>query len=127
MKVHYHKCNMKLSFALLLILSCQSVSGDLTYLSTPRSLWTTGGSEVKRGNGLFLTPDNSLLVGSFFDGSARFYDPSTGTEPLPRFRPTTTGFTLRGYGGMTFSYQGAKPYMVYAVTDDPFNPVNART
>lgn len=112
---------------LLLAAFACAARGELTYLPDPINLWSVGASESQVGNTLSFTPDGSVLVGSFFDGSARFFDPLTGSEAFPPYVPPSTGFTIRGYGGMTYSDGGSNSYMVYAVSEDPFNPTNART
>lgn len=102
-------------------------NAELEYLPNPSEVWRSSASEAQDGNGLFLTPDGSKLVGAFADGSVRFYDPITG-DVTKTFTPDRIGqSSTRGLGGITFSYDQAQPYLVYAVTDDPFNPNNAKT
>lgn len=63
-----------------------------------------------------------MLVGSFADGSLRRFNPDTGDAVV--YSPTSTTAT-QGYGGVFFSK--TNPYMMYAVTDDPFNAAGATT
>lgn len=104
-----------------------SACGELTYLPTPNPVWETSASEALVGNGLFFTPAGDMLVGSFADGSVRFYNPETGADANPPFAPDKIGFSTRGYGGITFSPEGDSPYLVYAVSDDPVDPSSAKT
>jgi hypothetical protein len=95
-------------------------SAQRVYLNPPEEAWTTVGGEVRQGNGLFIDPTGETLVGSFFDGSLIMFNAETG-EKLATFRPDVeSGTTVRGYGGVTFAYTGPEPYVVYAITENPF-------
>lgn len=107
-----------------LLLTCLifvgGVNSQREFLNPPEQAWTTIGGEVRPGNGLFIDPDSETLVGSFFDGSLIMYNAMTG-EQLATFRPNVaSGATIRGYGGVTFAYTGDQPYVVYAITENPF-------
>lgn len=98
---------------------CSNVAAQRVYLDAPEPSWTAVGGEAKVGNGLFFAPAGETLVGSFLDGSIRFYNSDTG-DVLDSFTPEFTGTAMRNYGGVTFAYEGGQPYIVYAVTDNPF-------
>lgn len=103
------------------------VQSELVYLNPPNVSWFTGASESYAGNGLFLSPDGMMLAGAFADGSLRFFNLEDGEPAMSPFVPSSLGFSMRGYGGLTFSMGGSTPYMVYAATDDPLNPAGAST
>jgi len=106
--------------ALFLCLVASS-RGALTYPANPTEMWTATASEAQEGNGLYFAPDGSSLVGTFADGSVRFYNPTSGADAYPPYAPTASasGFSTRGLGGVAFTPGGTTPYMVYAVSDDP--------
>lgn len=108
------------SSLLLLAALLGAAAGERQYLNPPEVAWTATGSEAKPGNGLFVSPDGDLLVGSFLDGSLIMYNPETG-EKLGSYTPdVTSGATIRGFGGVTFAYTGSTKYLLYAVTENPF-------
>jgi hypothetical protein len=113
----------------ILVLLGLSVAGAQTieYVADPAVAWTAIGGEIGPGNGIFPTPDGTRLVVTFQDGSVKFLDPGTGETVLDDFAPESLGFSIRGFGGVSFAYERPTPYMVYAVTDDVFNRVNAKT
>jgi len=81
---------------------------------------------------LYVSSDDSnsgVVVGTFADGSVRFYNPDTGDDKNP-YAPTKIGFSIRGRGGITYydgSVGNSPPYLVYAVTDDPDIVDSAKT
>jgi hypothetical protein len=113
---------MKFHNALLLasVTLFSGAAGQRTYLNPPQQAWTAAsGGEIKAGNGLFVDPTGKTLVASFLDGSLGMYDAVTGSK-IAKYTPTSTsGVVVQGYGGVTFAYTGTKPYIVYAVTENP--------
>lgn len=113
--------------ALCLAVLLGMTQGQLLHLDFPNVTWTTFGGELGVGNGLFLSPDGSLLVGTFLDGSVRFMNPMDGSETAAPYFPESQGVGIRGYGGMTFSFGNGRDYMVYAVTHAFLNAANSFT
>ncbi|GKY93839.1 hypothetical protein MPSEU_000350800 [Mayamaea pseudoterrestris] len=117
---------MKISTILLLATLLGSSAAQREYLNPATEAWTTVGGEVKPGNGLFADPSGDTLVGSFFDGSLIMFNAETG-EKLATYTPSvSSGATIRGFGGVTFSYAGATPYVTYAITVNPFDDAKTR-
>lgn len=104
---------------LVLAIHLAVATADLLYPSSPTVAWSAPGSESSAGNGLFLSPDQSTLVGAFRDGSVRMYDPMTGSS-IGSFVPDSLGSPIRGFGGVNFVEGVSSPFLVYAVTDAPF-------
>jgi hypothetical protein len=101
------------------LLLSAALLGSAVAQNPPKSAWSTvGSSEVKAGNGLFADPSGSTVVGSFLDGSLVMYAAATGNQ-TGTYVPAMSNGTTRGFGGVTFSYTGTNPYIVYAVTDNP--------
>ena len=108
------------TFVLASLALFHSAVAEKVYLNPPEEAWTTVGGEVKQGNGLFIDPTGDALVGSFFDGSLIMFNAKTG-EKLATYTPEVdSGSTIRGYGGVTFAYTGPSPYVIYAITANPF-------
>lgn len=98
-------------------LSPSASSGDLTYLDGPRLLWNEFTFEVSQRNGVFLSPDESMLVATSVDGLVRAFAPLTGLL-LWEFQPPSRGFSIRCQSGVTFNYIADEPYIVYSIIDD---------
>ena len=98
---------------------------ELEYLKDPTEAWSKGASETGVGNGFFLSPDGSKLVGAFADGSVRIMNPATGEDIA--YTPTSQGVSIRGLGGVSFAMNASTPYIVFAVVDDPTDAANAKT
>jgi outer membrane protein assembly factor BamB len=121
-----------LVFATCLALStAQNVTQDLfEYLAAPELAWsnvttdsTEAGMGVVYGNGVYISPDNDMVVSTSFDATLRAFDPITGAV-LWTYVPTPVGTTIRCFGGVAFNYEGATPYLVYAVADGADNLVD---
>lgn len=110
--------------ALVAVVSAQK----LIYYPNPKPIWTyEQGAQIGPGNGLFLSPDGSQLVCTGLDGSVHFIDPNSGAPVSAPFEPKKIfDFTVRGFGGITFSMGGTTPYMTYAITDDYLNDATTR-
>jgi len=121
---------MRFSSALTALLAFAAASfsqgqSDLTYLKEPEEAWTKGASETGVGNGFFLSPDGSKLVGTFADGTVRIMNPTTGEDIT--YTPTSQGVSIRGLGGASFAMNASTPYIAFAVVDDPTDAANAKT
>ena len=93
------------------------------YLEEPNMLWTgattdstTEGSGVREGNGVFMSPDGQLLVSTSFDATLRAFDPMTGAVKWT-YTPNSLGFPIACLSGVTFNYEGIRPYLIYAIAD----------
>ena len=112
---------LSLSYVFLFLSSLLQVQAqDFNYLD-PTVVWqarTTDDTSagVLQGNGIYLSPDNKMIVSTSSDGSLRAFDPASGAI-LWTYVPDNLGFAIRCFSGVTFSYKGARPYMVYAIAD----------
>ncbi len=100
----------------------------LEYLDTPSVLWSDRTTDdatlgVKQGNGLYLSPDGSMLVSTSADGTLRAFEPSSGTI-LWTYKPPSLGVVFRCFGGLHFNDQAPTPYMVYAIADGLTEPLS---
>jgi hypothetical protein len=68
------------AFALVGLVGLGSVRAQLTYRSEPTEAWGARVGSVKRGNGVFLSPADDMVVASSFDGSVTGFDSETGTQ-----------------------------------------------
>lgn len=100
-----------------------SSHAQISYLAEPKLLWsgfTTNAEEgelgVREGNGLYISPDGSMLVSTSFDGTVRAFDPIIG-DILWTYTPNNLGFPIRCFSGVTFNLQSATPFLVYTVAD----------
>jgi outer membrane protein assembly factor BamB len=104
--------------------------GGLEYLDDPVLLWTNFTSNnlfgLGEGNGIFMSPDGKMLVSTSVDATVRAFDPLTGTI-IWTYKPDSVGFPIRCFGGLTFNYQAANPYMVYAIADAASDRDNSPT
>jgi WD40 repeat protein len=111
---------------LVLSVGCLAVAkGQLEYLDSPVLLWANFTSDdgfgLSEGNGLYMSPDGNMLVSASLDSTVRAFDPLTGAI-LWTYKPDSLGFPIRCFGGLTFNYQAANPYMVYAIADAAIDP-----
>lgn len=95
------------------------------YLDEPMLLWqnvTTdnSGSGVQAGNGLYMSPDKDMLVSTSLDGTVRAFDPASG-DIFWTYTPNSLGLPIRCFSGVTFSVNGPRPYLVYAIADGADN------
>ena len=57
-----------------------SVRAQLIYRSEPTQDWGARVGPIRRGNGVFLSPADDMVVASSFDGSVTAFDSETGTQ-----------------------------------------------
>lgn len=120
---------ISLSFVFLFLGSLLQVQAqDFNYLD-PTLLWQGRTTEdtsagVLEGNGVYLSPDNRMIVSTSSDGTLRAFEPTTG-EIIWSYVPDNLGFAIRCWSGVTFSYRGSSPYMVYAVADGAVDKNNS--
>lgn len=119
---------MKLSLSIVfLFLSSLLHAQDFTY-QDPVLLWqgltsdTSAG--VYEGNGVYVSPDGSMIVSTSADGTLRAFEPVTGAV-MWTFVPENLGFAIRCWSGVTFNFRGDTPYMVYAVADGAIEKENS--
>ena len=73
---------------------------------------------VRKGNGVYLTPDEASVVTTSLGGTVTSYHALTGIMEWD-YTPTSVGGTSVGsHSGVTFVPNAAIPFMVYSVVDD---------
>ena len=117
-------------FFLVIFVTCFVFNtAQLIYLDEPELLWSGSTTEdadkrgVRKGNGIFASPDGKMIVSTSFDATVRAFDPSTG-EVLWTYTPNSLGFPFSCFSGVTFSYEGSRPYLVYAIADAAIDEID---
>jgi outer membrane protein assembly factor BamB len=90
------------------------------YLASPNITWTSSISPLLKGNGIFLSPDDHILVSTSLDGTVNSFHPSTGAilwthQPVP-----INNSLLSCHSGVTFSSNGS--FFIYSVIDNEGSP-----
>ena len=112
---------------LLFLISMRVSNAEFEYLLFPQSRWTSQAPPVIAGNGVFVTPDDSLVVSTSNDGTVMGFEASSG-NPLWTYRPPpVNGVPMTCKSGITFSYTSSTPYMIYSVMDDEFSLFESRS
>jgi outer membrane protein assembly factor BamB len=68
------------ALALVGLVGLGSVQAQLIYRSVPTQDWEAQVGSVRRGNGVFLSPADDMVVASSSDGSVTAFDSETGTK-----------------------------------------------
>ena len=99
-----------LAFGILGVVCSSATEVELlNYHESPREIWRAFGSNgFRQGNGVFMSPNDDMLVGASEDGSLIAFDPLSG-ERMWTYRPSNLGFPpedfpVQSYSGVTFSY-----------------------
>lgn len=95
----------------------------LIYRQDPQSEWEARVPSVRRGNGVFLSPNNDLIISSSSDGYIACFDALTGVKNWDLPPPVPTGMFPSSSSGVTFASDGTVDFVVHAVkvneiTDD---------
>jgi outer membrane protein assembly factor BamB len=96
---------------------CGPVSGQLLYKADPTTEWEARVQSIRGGNGVFLSPEDDMVVSSSNLGMLNAFDAYDGTE-LWSYTPTTADKNefLSCKSGITFVATDALEYiMVYSV------------
>jgi hypothetical protein len=109
-----------------------SVHSQLLF-DRPTVLWTDiidpssgrfGG--VDRGNGVFLTPDDKVLLSTSFGGTVTAYSALGGKLLWEYDPPIRDGASISCHSGIAFADSDTEPYMTYSIVDNE-NSLVART
>jgi hypothetical protein len=100
---------------------------ELDYPVAPTQEWVASlGGGIFDNNGLYTAPDDSIVVSISSDCVVSAYLPVDGTLAWTnRFLPDGEGYQC--FGGVTFNYDAATPYLVFSVVDNPLDVLNAST
>jgi outer membrane protein assembly factor BamB len=112
---------MKIS-QLLLLLSLvfgHGVVSAIDHLDAPNLVWQTQTDVILDGNGVFISPDDSIAVVAQANGNLDAYDTFTGQKLWKFVPPSNNNLPLACQGGVTFSSDGPTDYLIYSVVDDP--------
>jgi sugar lactone lactonase YvrE len=89
-------------------------AGDLLYFDAPVQEWEALIPAVRQGNGVFVSPDDALIVATSADGTMSAFDP-TGTSLWTYGPPSIdSASAVSCSSGITF----ALDYLTYAVIFD---------
>lgn len=108
--------------ALLLLLSLVSghaLVSAIDHYDAPNLVWQTQTDVILDGNGVFISPDDSIAVVTQANGNLNAYDPFTGEELWKFVPPANDDKAVACNGGVTFSNDGYNDYLIYSVVDDP--------
>ena len=112
---------MKASSPLFLLITAlfSGLVGAIDHLDEPALVWQTQTGVILDGNGVFVSPDDSIAVVAQANGNLNAYDTFSGEE-LWKFVPPNNGdLAIACRGGVTFSTDGPRDYLVYSIVDDP--------
>jgi hypothetical protein len=104
--------------AALLATIAVAVKAQLDYPTAPTAKWitsTTGGG-MFNNNGVYTAPDDSIVVTISQNCIVQANDAMFGNV-LWTYLPVGGGY--RCFGGVTFNYDAATPYLVFSVVDTP--------
>ena len=93
-------------------------NAQLEVLDTPQVLWEATAPAVEYGNGVFLTPDESLVLTTSVDGPVNAYEASSGNNVWLYTPPEVDGGVIRCHSGITFWGNNDGTYMVYSIIDN---------
>ena len=111
-------CRMKLLLIIALLFGL--ASGQLMYRSYPEVEWSTRVKPIRRGNGVFLSADDEVVVASTNTGQITAFDAVDGDVQWTYEPSEDNGERYSCMSGITFSVAG--DYLVYAVTVNEFSP-----
>jgi hypothetical protein len=90
---------------------------NLDYPGAPTVKWEDTTTGFFNDNGVYAAPDDSIVV-SISQSCVVRANGAMGGAALWTFLPT--GQEFRCFGGVTFNYAAATPYLTFAVVDTPF-------
>jgi hypothetical protein len=73
-------CVKNAALAFVGLVGLGSVQAQLIYRSGPTQDWGARVGSVRRGNGVFLSPADDMVVASSSDGSVTAFDSETGMQ-----------------------------------------------
>jgi outer membrane protein assembly factor BamB len=124
--VYFKSISLLASVAgLSLTVSAQTSNATgLIYRQDPQSEWEARVPSVRRGNGVFLSPNDDLVLSASSDGYIACFDANTGNKNWDLPPPVPTGMFPSSSSGLAFANDGNLDYVVHAVkvneiTDDP--------
>lgn len=116
---------LRLTKTLFFFVSAFAVAkSQLTYPIEASEVWNETTTGVFNNNGVFIAPDDSIVVTITEDCVVRANNAMDGMREWT-FVPGGSGFSC--FGGVQFNFATTVPYLVFAVADDPFDIVNAST
>jgi hypothetical protein len=89
---------------------------NLGYPAAPTVKWIASTTGMFNDNGVYTAPDDSIVVSMSQNCVVRANDAMLGNV-LWTFLPAGEG--IRCFGGVTFNYDSATPYLVFSVVDNP--------
>lgn len=91
----------------------------IDHFDEPNLAWQKRTDNILDGNGVFISPDDSITVVSQANGNLNAFDTFTGDELWEFVPPTNDDLPVACQGGVTFSVDGPFGYLVYSIVDDP--------
>ena len=100
------------------------VNGQLIYQPKPTLAWDGRVQSIRGGNGVFLSPDDEILVSSSNLGYVNAFDAATGAEIWAYVPITPDNDFISCKSGITFSTIGSLEYLVLSVIiNESTNPM----
>lgn len=96
----------------------RELKSDLAYLDQPELVWQAQTHSILNGNGIFISPDDSLTVVTQKNGVITAFDTLTGDNLWSFSPPSNSGMPISCQGGAVFSTEGTSSYIVYSVVDN---------
>jgi hypothetical protein len=89
----------------------------LAYPINPTVKWIDTTAGIFNNNGVYIAPDDSIVVSISEDCIVAGNNAGDG-ERLWTYTPDGAG--IRCFGGVTFNFNSNVEYLVFSVTDEPF-------
>ena len=107
----------------LLTLLCMAIANGIAvaidHLDSPELVWQTQADVILDGNGVFISPDDSITVVAQANGNLNAYDTFSGQDLWMFVPPGNNDLPIACQGGVTFSATGGQDYLIYSIVDDP--------
>ena len=112
---------MKTSTQLFLLCATlfSGLAAAIDHFDAPELAWQTQTDVILDGNGVFISPDDSITVVTQANGNLNAYDTFTGDLLWNFLPPNHDDLPIACQGGVTFSTDGPRDYLIYSVVDDP--------
>jgi hypothetical protein len=109
----------------LVLATIALANGQITYLDAPVEGWRASFAPMEQGNGVFLSPDGSMVVAIASNCLVRAFGQATGEVRWTSNPPPGDGSSSCN-GGITFNDNADIPYFTYMVNDNVQGTISTR-
>ena len=101
-------------------------NGQIIYRNQPAKAWEARVPTIRKGNGVFLSPQNTVLIALSSEGTATAFNPDSGKQLWIYNPPTVANEFITSTSGITFTTNATMNFFVYSVIANQ-NNVNPKT